>query len=679
MQYTLLPQQRSCLAARPPRPPPYADSFGAVTTTQTDIETLGINVIRSLGMDAPHKAKSGHQGTAMALAPLAHVLFTRVMRYDADRPEWPDRDRFILSNGHVSILHYSMLHLTGHGLTMEDLKEFRQWGSATPGHPENTHTAGIEVTTGPLGQGLANGVGMAVAERFHRAKFGEDLSNHYTFVVVGDGCLSEGISHEAASLAGHLGLGRLVVVYDDNHITIDGPTELSLTDDPAKRFEAYGWDVNDIGEASEDLDALENALLRAKSVVDKPSIIIVRTHIGYPSPDLTDNHSAHGLAFGDQEISNAKAVMGIPDEPFWVPDEVRNYYRSAGAKGASESAAWDERLAGSEHRAQWQTAWGSGLAEGWESSMPSFNSGDSIATRKSSQSVVSALQSVAPGLIGGSADLTGNTGTKLESSIQGLNHPEGQQIYFGVREHAMGASLTGMALHGGTLPFAGTFLVFSDYMRPAVRLAALSRAKCIFVWTHDSVGVGEDGPTHQPVEHVMALRTIPGLQVIRPADATESVGAWKLALSYNGPSALILSRQNLPVLERSIADEVLNGAYVISDPPDAQATILATGSEVGVAVEAAAQLAADGRPTRVVSMPCWEAFKCRSAAERQKVIGSLPTVSVEAGVTLGWSEFADVTVGIDRFGASAPGSVALDKLGINVSNVVAKVMNLVDS
>ena len=612
----------------------------------------------------------------MALAPIAHVLFTRVMRYDAARPDWADRDRFILSNGHVSILLYSMLHLTGHGLTLDDLKEFRQWGSATPGHPENTHTAGVEVTTGPLGQGLANGVGMAIAERFHRSKYGADLSNHNIYVIAGDGCFSEGVSHEAASLAGHLGLGRLVVIYDDNHITIDGPTELALSDDAAKRFEAYGWDVNDIGEASEDLDAIEAALNRAKGIEDKPSVIIVRTHIGFPSPELTDHHTAHGLAFGAEEITSAKAAMGIPDEPFWVPEEVLSYYRAAGSRGAEESAAWDARLSASDNAAEWNTAWGTGMSEGWQDALPSYTAGDSIATRKASQNVVAALEGVVPGFIGGSADLTGNTGTKLASPAQSLSNGAGQQIYFGVREHAMGSALVGAALHGGTVPFGGTFLVFSDYMRPAVRLAALSKARCVFVWTHDSVGVGEDGPTHQPVEQVMALRTIPGLQVIRPADATETVAAWQMALNYDGPSALILSRQNLPVLETSDVASAMAGAYAISDPDDAVATIVATGSEVSVAVQAAAQLGADGNPTRVISMPCWEAFEERPAAERKSVIGSLPTVSVEAGVTLGWAAYADTAVGIDRFGASAPGSVALDKLGINAANVAAKVTEL---
>jgi transketolase len=612
----------------------------------------------------------------MALAPLAHVLFTRVMRYDASRPEWPDRDRFILSNGHVSILHYSMLHLTGHGLTLDDLKQFRQWGSATPGHPENIHTAGIEVTTGPLGQGLANGVGMAIAERIQRAKYGDELSNHHIYVVAGDGCFSEGVSHEAASLAGHLGLGRLVVIYDDNHITIDGPTDLALSDDAAKRFESYGWDVNDIGEAGEDLDAIETALNRAKGIEDKPSVIIVRTHIGFPSPTLTDNHTAHGLAFGDEEIAAAKEAMGIPNEPFWVPEDVLAYYRKAGSAGSSESAAWDSRLAVSEHKVEWDVAWGSGVTEGWEEALPIFEAGTSVATRKASQAVVTALESVVPGFIGGSADLTGNTGTKLASPPQSPSTPAGRQINFGVREHAMGSALVGAALHGGTVPFAGTFLVFADYMRPAVRLAALSKAKCMFVWTHDSVGVGEDGPTHQPVEQVMSLRAIPGLQVIRPADGTEAVGAWKLAMSYEGPSALIMSRQNLPVLDTTSADAVSNGAYVLSEPAGAVATIVATGSEVSVAVEAASILEADGKPTRVVSMPCWETFENQPTAAKKSVLGSLPTVSVEAGITLGWAAYADSSVGIDRFGASAPGSVALDKLGINASNVVAKVSEL---
>jgi transketolase len=649
-----------------------------------ELEKRGIDVIRALGMDGPRAANSGHQGTAMSLAPLAHVLFTRALTYDAADPSWPDRDRLILSNGHASILLYSMLHLTGQGLELDDLKAFRQWGSATPGHPEVGHTAGVEVTTGPLGQGLGNGVGMAIAERNHRARFGSELSDHYTYVIAGDGCLSEGISHEAASLAGHLGLGRLIVFYDDNHITIDGVTELALHDDAAARFAAYGWDVNDLGEEAENLDAIEGAIDRAKSVEDKPSLIILRTHIGFPSPDHTDTHEAHGLAFDDASITATKAVMGIPDEPFWVPDAVLAYYREAGARGGAAHDDWNSRFAAhvgtdsTNDRAAWDAAWaGTGLA-GWEDFLPNFIAGEKMATRKASQAVLTALASQAPGLIGGSADLTGNTGTMLpDLGVQGADDPGGRQVYFGVREHAMGAAMVGLAHHGGTLPFGGTFLVFSDYMRPSVRLAGLSNAKCIFVWTHDSVGVGEDGPTHQPIEHVMSLRNIPGVRVIRPADATETAGAWKLALDASGPTALILSRQDLPILAHSSVEGVSQGAYVLSDAEDADAVLIGTGSEVALCMEAAAALGADGIAVRVVSMPCWEAFANLSFDEQDAVLPpDVPTVSVEAGITQGWGEHADLAVGIDRFGASAPGSTVLSELGMNVGNVTDAVKEL---
>lgn len=620
----------------------------------------------------------------MSLAPLAHVLFTRSMNYDAADPTWADRDRLILSNGHASILLYSMLYLTGHGLELDDLREFRQWGSATPGHPEVGHTAGVEVTTGPLGQGLANGVGMAIAERNLRARFGAEVTDHYTYVITGDGCLSEGISHEAASLAGHQGLGRLIVFYDDNHITIDGVTELALADDAAARFEAYGWDVNDLGEAAEDLDAMEAAINRAKGIEDKPSIILLRSHIGFPSPDHTDSHEAHGLAFDDDSIARTKEVMGIPNEPFWVPDAVLALYREAGARGSARRSEWSSRLdahQGSDNtndRDAWDAAWSGQPLDGWQELLPTYEPGATVATRKSSQAVLTALAPVLPGAIGGSADLTGNTGTMLpDMGVQSSEDPAGRQIYFGVREHAMGAVMVGLAHHGGMLPFGGTFLVFSDYMRPAVRLAGLSNAKCIFVWTHDSVGVGEDGPTHQPVEHVMSLRAIPGLRVIRPADGTETAGAWKLALESDGPSALILSRQDLPVLEHSSVDAVSQGAYVLSGPDDATVALVGTGSEVSLCVEVAAKLAADGISARVVSMPCWETFAEQSFELQDQVLPpELPTVSVEAGVTLGWGEHADLAVGIDRFGASAPGSTAMRELGMSVDNVVDAVTEL---
>ena len=644
-------------------------------TTQAgaDLEQRGIDVIRGLAMDGPAAASSGHQGTAMALAPLAHVLYTRVLKYDASDPAWPDRDRFVLSAGHASILQYSMLHLTGHGLSLDDLKQFRQWGSETPGHPE-AHTPGVEVTTGPLGQGFANGVGMAIAERNLRARFGTEVCDHHTFVIAGDGCLSEGLSHEAASMAGHLGLGRLVVVYDDNHITIDGETELSLSDDAPGRFRAYGWDVDEIGEVANDLDALESALNRAKNVEDKPTLIVLRSHIGYPSPDHVDTHQAHGLAFSAEDIAKTKELMGIPaTESFWVPDAVLATYREAGLRGSSARSEWEER-----NTEDGVATVDTSFTDGWAESLPVFESGTKMATRKASQAVLSALAEVVPGLIGGGADLTGNTGTTMaDFGVQSADNPAGRQIYFGVREHAMGSILVGAAKHGGVVPFGGTFLVFADYMRPALRMAAISNANCIFVYTHDSVGVGEDGPTHQPIEHVMSLRAIPELRVIRPADATETAGAWKLALEASGPSALILSRQDLPVIDSSSATSVADGAYVISDVEDPQVILIGTGSEVSLCLESASALAEQGIASRVVSMPCWESFEDLPLAEQDVVLPpELPTVSVEAGITLGWDRHADLAVGIDRFGASAPGSTVLSELGMNVDNVVSAVSEL---
>ena len=651
--------------------------------TGSELDELAIKVVRGLSMDAPNAARSGHQGTAMALAPLAHVLWTRIMRYDAAAPDWPNRDRFILSAGHASILQYAMLHLTGYGLELDDLKEFRQWGSATPGHPEVHHTAGVEVTTGPLGQGFANGVGMAIAEQSLRARFGADVVDHHIYGIVSDGDLSEGVSHEAASLAGHLGLGRIVYVYDDNHISIDGPTELALSDDAVNRFRSYGWQVIELGEAGEDLDALEAALAEARDHESQPSLIVLRTHIGFPSPDHTDDAAAHGLAFGDAEITATKAVMGIPDEPFLVPGEVLDLYRTAGGRGAIVRADWDQRaqaaLAGRE--AEWEATLGAAGLPGWEQSLPTFGPDEKPATRVASQQVLNAIFDQVPGLVAGGADLTGNVGLTLKGqTLLSSDEPGGPQIAFGIREHAMGSALVGAALHGGVLPVGGTFLVFSDYMRPAVRLAALSQAKAVFVWTHDSVGVGEDGPTHQPIEHVMSLRLIPDLTVIRPADGNEVAGAWKAIIDGTGPVALILSRQNTPVLatsaERAI-EGVARGGYVVHDAEDPAAIIVATGTEVAVAVAAAESLAAGGVPTRVVSLPSWELFDAQDDAYRASVLpAGVPTVSVEAGVTLGWSKYADLSVGIDRFGASAPGGVVLEQLGITAEHVAEKVRSL---
>ena len=648
----------------------------------TSIERLGINVIKALAMDAPHAARSGHQGTAMALAPLAHVLWTRIMRYDAQRPDWPDRDRFVLSAGHASILQYAMLYLTGHGLTLDDIRDFRQWGSATPGHPEAGCTPGVEVTTGPLGQGIANAVGMAVAESQLRTRFGADLFDHRIFVIAGDGDLSEGVSHEAASLAGHLGLGRLAVVYDDNEVTIDGGTDLALSDDAAARFRSYGWHVVELGEAAEDLDALESGLRDAAAVEDRPSLVILRSVIAAPAPQASGTPAAHGYAIFDEEIAATKELMGLPaGEPFHVPGEVVDYYREAGIAGQAERFAWEGRVAAFDgDRAGLEACLASKGRPGWADVLPSFQPGQSVATRKASNAALQALLPAVPGLSGGGADLTGNTGTALaDAGVFSARGPAGRQIYFGVREHAMGAIANGMALHGGAIPVVGTFLVFADYMRPAVRLAALSEAKVVFVWTHDSVGVGEDGPTHQPVEHLASLRAIPGLRVIRPADATETVGAWKVAVESEGPTALILTRQGVPVLEGTRAEAVAAGGYAISEPDNAGLTLVGTGSEVSVCRDAAALLAADGVSARVVSLPSWELFAARPYREQARVLRpDLPSLAVEAASTMGWSRWTDDAVGIDRFGASAPGAVVMEKLGISAPNVAARALALLD-
>lgn len=631
---------------------------GSILTPEQD--ALAISIIRGLAMDAPLKAKSGHQGTAMALAPLGHVLFSRVMKYDPKDPTWTDRDRFILSGGHASILQYALLYLSGYDLTLDDIKNFRQWGSRTPGHPEVGHTAGVEVTTGPLGQGFANAVGMALAERYLRSTFGDKAADHHTYVIMGDGCLMEGISHEAASFAGHQKLDHLIAIFDDNKITIDGSTDLACSDDVALRFKGYGWNVIDLGDQSEDLDAIENALLRAREHTGQPTLITLQTRIGYPSPDFTNKHEAHGNPFSAEHVSRTKSVMGIPDEPFFAPDEiVTACHRNATERSAivkSKSSAGSvipdlpTQLTG----------------------LPRFEQGESIATRVAIQKAIEASSEQMPGLLIGAADLTGNTGAKdSKLTAQSAANPSGRQIYYGIREHAMGAIAVGLALHGGTLPVVGTFFVFADYMRPAIRLAALSRAKCVFVFSHDSVGVGEDGPTHQPVEHLASLRSIPGLRVIRPADANETIEAWKIAVSSDGPTALVLSRQNLPVVSDGSA--VHSGAGLLRDADNAELTLIGTGSEVSVAMAAADALKAQDIHVRVVSMPSWDLFLAQSDEIRKKILPpGIPTLSVEAGTTFGWAAFSDHQIGIDRFGASAPGAEALEKLGISVDAVVAK-------
>ncbi|MDA8184343.1 MAG: transketolase [Actinomycetota bacterium] len=664
---------------------PAASGPGAPAPAR-DIEERGVAVIRGLAMDAPERAKSGHPGTAMALAPLAHVLFTRVMHHDPSDPGWPDRDRFVLSCGHASILLYSMLYLTGYGLTIDDLRSFRQWGSRTPGHPEVGLTPGVEVTTGPLGQGIANSVGLAMAERWLRARFGTDLVDHHTFAICSDGDLMEGISHEAASLAGHLGLGRLVCIYDDNHITIDGATELAVGDDAPGRFEAYGWHVEKLGEAANDLDALESAIRRAMAVEDRPSMLVLRSHIGWPSPHKTDTPAAHGDPLGDEEVRETKVILGLPpDETFFVPDDVLAMYRTCAERGQAESAAWRKRLddAPAERRSSFGACLDARGLPDWELSLPVFEAGKSLPTRRAINECLRASAAGIPGLVAGSADLTGNTGVSLgDAEDQDNRHPGGSQVHYGIREHAMASAMNGMALHGGILPVGGTFFIFSDYMRPAVRLAALSGAHVVYFFTHDSVGLGEDGPTHQPIEHLASLRAMPGLRVIRPADANECAQAWRIAVDSDGPSALVLTRQAIPVLPGTAeAQGVARGGYVLSEVPGGSPdlVLVGTGSEVQLCLAASAALAEGGVRARVVSLPCWELFDAEPEPYRRSVIPSgLPVLAVEAGSSFGWERYADESVSIDRFGASAPGSVVLEHLGFTPENVVTRAKGLLE-
>ena len=634
-----------------------------------------ITTIRGIAMDGPHAAKSGHQGTAMSLAPLAHVLWSRVMNFDAENPNWFDRDRFILSPGHASILQYSLLHLYGFGITHQDLQEFRSWGSATPGHPEVDHTDGVEVTTGPLGAGFSNAVGMAISEQNLRSRLGADICDHYIYGICSDGDMEEGLSHEAASLAGHLGLGRIIFVYDDNDITIDGNTSITFSDNTAERFRAYGWDVTEVGSIGEDLDALEAAINAAKDVTDKPSLIVLKTVIGFPATESAGTEHVHGYSIFDDEIAATKELMGLPvDEKFYVPTEVLEHCRAAGVRGASKRTDWESRYAAYEGDKAELTALLTGRPlDGWKDVLPSWEPGETIAARKASGAIVQALSTVYPSIMGGGADLTGNTGTTIkDAGVFSKDDGAGRQVYFGIREHAMGGAMVGMSAHGGTFPVGGTFLVFSDYMRGAVRLAALSKLPMVFSWTHDSVGVGEDGPTHQPVEHVASMRAMPQLNVWRPADGNETAGAWAFAVDTQGPTAMILSRQNLPVLEGTNDHaKVSMGGYVLSDDSDAQVVLIGAGSEVQHCVDAAGILRAEGIDVRVVSLPCWEVFESQDQAYRDSVIpAGVPSVSIEAGTTMGWSKYADVNLGIDRFGASAPGGVVMDKLGMNADSVV---------
>jgi transketolase len=654
-------------------------------TSETD--QLCVDAIRALSMDAIQKANSGHPGLPMAMAPAAFVLYRRIMRHDPADPTWPDRDRFLLSAGHGSMLLYSILHLTGYDLSMEEIKHFRQWGSLTPGHPERDRvhvTPGVEVTTGPLGQGFANGVGMALAERFLREHYGAEVQDHFVYAIVSDGDLMEGIAAEAASLAGQLGLGKIVYLYDDNDISLDGPTSLSFDrEDVDKRFEAYGWHVTDVHDAN-DMVALESAIRNAQKITDHPSLVRVKSIIGYPSPNKAGTSKVHGAALGEDEVRATKEVMGWdPDKHFYVPDEA---YAACSMKddGAKARAEWTERFEAwrSEHpelAEEWDFAWEGKPMPGLADALPKEWDKDKFATRSAGQKVMAAFEKLVPTMVGGAADLSESTKTEFPESDRFTAEKAGRNVFFGVREHGMGGAVNGMCAHGGIVrPYGSTFLQFADYMRGAIRLSALTGLPVAWVFTHDSVGLGEDGPTHQPVEHFAALRAIPGLVFLRPGDAHETAEAWRVILEdLEGPAAMALSRQDLPVLDRSVyapASGVAKGAYVLADAEDAQATIIATGSEVWVALAARDELDV---PVRVVSMPSWELFEQQDEDYKASVLPvDLPTVSVEAGVRMGWERYADAIVSIDRFGASAPGEKVLEELGITPANVADHVRQL---
>ena len=655
-------------------------------TGPKDLDERAIDVARALAMDAVQKANSGHPGTPMALAPLAHTLFQEVLRHDPTDPHWAGRDRFVLSAGHASMLVYAQLFLTGYGLSLDDITAFRQWGSRTPGHPEHGHTLGVETTTGPLGQGFGNAVGMAMAMRHTAAQWdpeGEGLFDPTVYVICSDGDLEEGVTAEAASLAGHQRLGNLVFVWDDNHISIEGDTAVAFSEDVLKRFEAYGFHTDRVGNA-EDRDAIRAALTRARDERDRPSMIALRSHIGWPSPNKMDTGTAHGSPLGEDEVRLVKEILGLdPDQHFAAPDDVVAHCRQAIERGKAAHAEWDVRYAAwaakhPDRAAERERVLAGRLPDGWAQKLPTFEVGSRYATREASGEVINAVADVLPELWGGSADLAGSNNTTIKGADSYLaESPTGRVLHFGIREHAMGSTMNGMALAGGVRPFGGTFLVFSDYMRPAVRLAALMGLPVTYVWTHDSIGLGEDGPTHQPVEHLLALRAIPGLDVVRPADATETAVAWRTVLERGKPAGLALTRQKLPTLPGDAAG-VAKGAYVVADPDGAAPRIIliATGSEVHVALAARERLDAAGVPARVVSMPCVEWFAEQDQAYRDSVL--LPDVrarvSVEAAVTLGWERWVGengASVGIDHFGASAPYEVLYEQFGITADRVAA--------
>jgi transketolase len=661
---------------------------------KTDIEQLSIDTIRTLSMDAVQQANAGHPGTAMALAPIAYLLYTEVMDHNPANPQWPDRDRFILSAGHACILQYSALHLAGYNLSLEELKRFRQWESQTPGHPEVHHTAGIEVTTGPLGQGFANGVGFGIAERFLAERYNrpyDEIVDHRVYCIASDGDLMEGVSNEAASIAGNLGLGKLIYFYDDNHITIDGTTSISFREDRAARLEAQGWHVQYVGDAN-DLGLLRDAIANAQAETVRPSIVVVRSHIAYGAPHAVDTAKSHGSPLGEEEVRATKEALGWdPDKTFYVPAEVREHMNVT-EQGIELEDAWQGKLSAWSAkypalREDWDQVNTGKPRPGWTDALPEFEVGGEVATRDAGAKVMEAFKPFTPTMIGGAADLVESTKTEFKGGGVFSDVHAGRNIAFGIREHAMGSIVNGISVHNGMLkPYGSTFLIFSDYMRPAVRLSALSRLQSLWVWTHDSVGLGEDGPTHQPVEHYAALRAIPFLWFIRPADATETVGAWQAALEReDGPVALALTRQKVPTLEGTRRDAVARGAYVLWESEEANGApdlmLIATGSEVHVALEAAKQLDEQGTHARVVSMPCWELFEAQPREYRDEVLPPdvKARLSVEAGVGLGWKQWVGDdgdSISIEHFGASAPGNVVLEHFGYTPDNVVARALAL---
>jgi len=666
-------------------------SIAGPSLDKAALDQLSIDTLRLLAVDAVEKAKSGHPGAPLGCAPIAYLLYHKLMKHNPKHWKWADRDRFVLSNGHASALLYSTLFLSGYKMTLDDLKGFRQWDSITPGHPEYGEAEGVEVTTGPLGQGIAMSVGMAIAERHLAAiynKPGFEIVNHHTYALCGDGDLMEGVSHEAAALAGMLGLGKLIWIYDDNLISLDGPTELSYNDDVMERFKALHWHTQRVADGN-DLKAIEAAIENAKGETERPSIIAVRTVIGFGSPKAGTN-KVHGEAMGAEAVAATKKFFGFPeDKSFYVPDDALANWRKAVDRGASLEAEWKKKFAGyaeanPQLAAEFERTQKDVRKDGWIKAIPSYPAGKPVATRNAGGAVMNAIAEIVPELFGGAADLTSSTKTIFKPGASFHVDPAGRNVFFGVREFGMCAAVNGMAAHGGLIPFGSTFFTFSDYCKPAIRLAALMQLRSLFVFTHDSIGLGEDGPTHQPVEHLMALRAVPGLTDFRPADANETAAAWRLALERTGPSFFALSRQDLPVIDPAAVDVyggVSRGAYVLEDEAKPQVVLMGTGSEVSVVVEAAKLLAADGIRARVVSFPSWKIFEEQTKEYKASVLpAGVPKLAVEAGATLGWWKYVGLdgdVVGLDRFGASAPGPVVLEKLGFGAANVATRARKLV--